>query len=188
MSQENVEALRRLYEEWAKGNLWALRDIADPAIEWEWSDRMASLYGGPRTYRGFEEIGAATLEWLEPWDSYWMTAEGFIDAGDETVVVFMRLHARVPGTDSDGAAQHGGVDASRGEGCSCALLRRQVRRPRSRRALGIGPALRLGKRPVRRGSSWGKTQDNEPSRGLKKSRVAWEAERLPDLDTDRTSW
>ena len=26
MSQENVEALRWLYGEWAKGNMWALKD------------------------------------------------------------------------------------------------------------------------------------------------------------------
>jgi hypothetical protein len=34
MSQANVEALRWLYEEWAEGNLWALREIADPNIQW----------------------------------------------------------------------------------------------------------------------------------------------------------
>jgi ketosteroid isomerase-like protein len=99
MSQENVERLRWLYGEWAKGNLWALRDVADPDIEWEWSESLASLYGGPRIYRGFEEIGAATLEWLAAWDSYWMTAERFIDAGDE-VVVFMHLHGQAAGIDS----------------------------------------------------------------------------------------
>jgi ketosteroid isomerase-like protein len=99
MSQENIERLRRLYAEWAKGNLWALRDIADADIEWEWSEGLASLYGGPRVYRGLEEIGAATLEWLAAWDSYWMTADRFIDAGDE-VVVFMHLHAKAAGMDS----------------------------------------------------------------------------------------
>ena len=99
MPRENVEALRWLYGEWAKGNMWALRDIAYPDIEWEWSEGMASLYGGPRVYRGLEEIGAATLEWLAAWDSYWMTAEDFIEAGDE-VVVFMRLHARSADSDS----------------------------------------------------------------------------------------
>ena len=99
MSQENVETLRWLYGEWANGNLWALRDIADPAIEWEWSERMASVYGGPRIYRGLEEIGEATLEWLEAWDSNWMTAEDFIEAGDQ-IVVLMRLHAQAAGTDT----------------------------------------------------------------------------------------
>jgi ketosteroid isomerase-like protein len=99
MSQENVEALRWLYGEWAKGNLWALREIADPDIEWEWSDRAASLTGGPRVYRGLEEIGTTTLEWLDAWDSYWMTADDFIESGDE-VVVPMQLHAQTAGVDT----------------------------------------------------------------------------------------
>jgi hypothetical protein len=57
-----------------------------------------SARSGPRIYRGLEEIGAATLEWLEAWDSYWMTAEDFIEARDE-IVMFMHLHARAAGTD-----------------------------------------------------------------------------------------
>lgn len=99
MSEENVEALRWLYGEWAKGNLWALRDIADPNIKWEWSPGLASLSGGPRLYRGLDEIGAATREFLEAWDSYWMTPEEFVEAGDQILVV-MRLHARTAGTDT----------------------------------------------------------------------------------------
>lgn len=99
MSQENVEALRWLYGEWAKGDLWALRDIADPNIEWEWSPGLASISGGSRISRGLDEIAVATLEWLEAWDRYWMTAEDFIEAGDE-IVVLMRLHARAAASDS----------------------------------------------------------------------------------------
>ena len=99
MSQEgNVERLRGLYGEWAKGNLWALRDIADPEIEWEWAEGLASIDGGPRIYHGLDEIAAATLEWLAAWDAYWMTAEEFIPVGDR-VVVLMCLHARSPETD-----------------------------------------------------------------------------------------
>jgi ketosteroid isomerase-like protein len=97
-SEANVETLRWLYGEWAKGNLWALREVADPSIEWEWAGAFADLAGGPRVCRGLEEIGAATLEWLDTWDSYWMTADEFIDTGDR-IVVPMRLHARTRGTD-----------------------------------------------------------------------------------------
>lgn len=98
MSDEDVERLRRLYVEWAKGNLWALPDVADPDIQWEWSEGLASLSGGPRVYRGLQEIGEATLEWLAAWDAYWMTAEEFIPAGDK-VVVLMTVHARAAATD-----------------------------------------------------------------------------------------
>ena len=98
MSQENVNALRWLYGEWAKGDLWALREIADPNIEWEWSAGLTSISGGPRIYRGLDEIAAATLEWIEFWDFYWMTAEDFIEA-DSEIVVPMQLHARTASTD-----------------------------------------------------------------------------------------
>ena len=93
MSSENVEALRRLYSEWEKGNMWALRDVAAPGIEWEWSPGLASVSGGPRVYRGLEEIGAATLEWLESWGWYSMTADDFVEVG-EHVVVPMQAHAQ----------------------------------------------------------------------------------------------
>src|SRR5215204_3741216 len=77
MSQENMERLRWLYGEWAKGNLWPFADIADPDVEWEWSEGLASVSGGPRVYHGLDEIGASTREWLAAWDHYWMTAEDF---------------------------------------------------------------------------------------------------------------
>jgi ketosteroid isomerase-like protein len=109
MSQENVQRLRRLYDEWAKGNLWALRDIADPNLEWEWSPGLASLSGGARIYRGLEEIGSATLEFLGAWNRYWITADEFIEMGEEVVVVLMRLHAQAAGTDTVLEARSAGV-------------------------------------------------------------------------------
>jgi ketosteroid isomerase-like protein len=98
MSQEDVKRLRWLYEEWAKGNLWALREIADSNIEWEWSAGLASVSGAPRVCHGLVEIDAATREWLAAWDHYWMTAEDFIDA-DDRIVVLGRVHARLAGTE-----------------------------------------------------------------------------------------
>ena len=89
-----TEELRRLYDEWAKGNLLALQYVADPDIEWEWAPEMASLFGGPRTYRGLEEIWEATKEWLEPWEHYWMTADEFIELDENHVLVLMVIHGR----------------------------------------------------------------------------------------------
>jgi ketosteroid isomerase-like protein len=99
MSKEDVERLRWLYGEWAKGNLWALREVADPKIQWEWSPRLASLSGASRACNGLDEIEADTREWLAAWDRYWMTAEDFIEANGE-IVVLMRLHARAAGSGS----------------------------------------------------------------------------------------
>jgi ketosteroid isomerase-like protein len=89
-----TDGLRRLYDEWAKGNLFALREVADPDMEWEWAPEMASLFGGPRTYRGMEEIWAATKEWLTAWEHYWMTADDFIEVDDDHVLVLMVIHGR----------------------------------------------------------------------------------------------
>jgi ketosteroid isomerase-like protein len=113
MSQENVERLRWLYGEWDKGNLWAFGDITDPNVEWEWSEGLASVSGGPRVYHGLDEIAAATREWLTAWDHYWMTAEDFIDAADE-VVVFMGVHAgqRAPTSCLSSAWQRCGLFAT----------------------------------------------------------------------------
>jgi ketosteroid isomerase-like protein len=89
-----TEELRRLYDEWAKGNLLALQYIADPEIEWEWAPEMASLFGGPRVYRGLDEIWVATKEWLVPWEHYWMTADEFIEVDSDRVLVLMVIHGR----------------------------------------------------------------------------------------------
>ena len=34
MSQENVEAMRKVYEAMARGDFWAAREVLDPEIEW----------------------------------------------------------------------------------------------------------------------------------------------------------
>ena len=93
MPNQGTDGLRRLYDEWAKGNLPALAEVADPDMEWEWAPEMASLFGGPRVYRGLDEIWTATKEWLTPWEHYWMTADEFIEVGDR-VVVLMHIHGR----------------------------------------------------------------------------------------------
>jgi hypothetical protein len=59
MSQENVEAVRRVYEQMARGNFWAAREIFDPAIAWEWSSSLSGLTG-VGTYHGLEGVEVAT--------------------------------------------------------------------------------------------------------------------------------
>jgi hypothetical protein len=54
MSQENVDTLRWLYAE-AKGNLWALRDIADPNSAAVWTLRN----GIAERVRYYDEMGDA---------------------------------------------------------------------------------------------------------------------------------
>lgn len=44
-------------------------------------------------YQGLEGFLAGWQDWLEPWSTYWMETEDFIDAGDD-VVVFVKVTAR----------------------------------------------------------------------------------------------
>jgi ketosteroid isomerase-like protein len=96
MSQENVAALRKVYEAMARGDFWAAREVFDPSIEWEWSPGATGLTGG-RVYRGIEGVEAATRDWFEVWDWFWQEAEEYIEVGD-AVVVLARLHGRPKGS------------------------------------------------------------------------------------------
>jgi uncharacterized protein len=87
MSQENIELMRRVYGEMARGNFWALAPLLDDAVEWVWDPRFASLVGGPQVYRGPEGVERATKELLAAWEWFTIEAEDFIDANDSVVVL-----------------------------------------------------------------------------------------------------
>jgi ketosteroid isomerase-like protein len=76
--------------------------LLDPDVEWEWSESGASLLGGPRVYRGPKGVEAATREWLEVWEWFWIEAEEIIDAGDQVVAL----------THNQGKPKHGGAEVS----------------------------------------------------------------------------
>lgn len=96
MSQENVETLRGLYEEFKRGNWAAAAEFCDPAVEWRWTSDQMGLTGA-RSFRGLEEVGQAMAEWLATWDSFRNEAEEFIDAGDR-VVVYVHLRGLLRGS------------------------------------------------------------------------------------------
>jgi ketosteroid isomerase-like protein len=97
VSAVDVEALRRMYDEMARGNFWAAREVFDPEIEWEWSPRMEAITGR-RTYRGISEVEASTRDWLATWDRFWVEAEDMTDLDGE-VLVLTRQRGRARGSD-----------------------------------------------------------------------------------------
>jgi ketosteroid isomerase-like protein len=50
------------------------------------------------SFRGQEGLAAGWSDWLQPWSTYWIEAEEFIDAGDH-VVAFARVTARTKQSD-----------------------------------------------------------------------------------------
>jgi ketosteroid isomerase-like protein len=97
MSQENVDIVRRRYEQFAAtgGSLtwWTqgLRETTTPDFVWD----MSKFRGWPeqQTYEGVEGARAFLRAWLEVWDDWELEVEAFHDAGDK-VVAIVRQRAR----------------------------------------------------------------------------------------------
>jgi uncharacterized protein len=112
MSEENVDAMRRVYEAMARGDFWAAREVFDPEIEWSWSPNMSGLTGVD-TYHGIEGVEAATRDSFEAWDWAWQEAEEFIEVDDD-VVVLVHQHGRLKGSTKEIEAKAGHVWTFRG--------------------------------------------------------------------------
>ena len=84
MSQENVEALKAVYAEWAAGNFWTPH-IFDPGVEVVWADQMPDA---TRSARGLSALDAGMRNWLAPWDECRWVADEFIPVGEGVLVLF----------------------------------------------------------------------------------------------------
>jgi ketosteroid isomerase-like protein len=94
MSEENVAALRPVYEEWGRGNFRPRFDLYAPDMEWGWSNEFPGLHG---VYRDTEARNSRLREWLSPWDEWHIEAEEYVTAG-EFVVVLARYTGRGKGS------------------------------------------------------------------------------------------
>jgi ketosteroid isomerase-like protein len=90
MSQENVEVVRASWEAWSRGDIDALFDFYDPAIEW---DMTHSLVPDMGVYHGHEGVREFFREWWAFFAEYDVEPEEFIDA-DESVIVRARHGGR----------------------------------------------------------------------------------------------
>jgi ketosteroid isomerase-like protein len=82
MSQENLDAVGTVYQQWGRGNLGAGRELYDrfvlyiPLVDFP----AAAYYVGP------EGAGEFMREYLKEWTNLTISAEELIDAGDSVVV------------------------------------------------------------------------------------------------------
>ena|SRR5215216_984164 len=83
MSQENVELVRDIYAQWARGNMGAGVETFDPGIVFE--SFMPDAHDWV-VARGVDEIGAFMREFLAQWANYRLIGEEFRDAGDKVFV------------------------------------------------------------------------------------------------------
>jgi hypothetical protein len=59
--------------------------------------------------KGIDGLVDGWRQWLEPWDIYWSEAEDFIDADEGRVLVHVRDHGKLRGTDSEVETQAAAV-------------------------------------------------------------------------------
>ena len=85
MSQERVNVIRGVYEQWGAGDFEAAVGLFDPRVLLV----MGPGFPDAGTYVGPEGVAAYTRGFLEPWEHITIEGEQFDDAGD-TVVVRVR--------------------------------------------------------------------------------------------------
>jgi ketosteroid isomerase-like protein len=87
MSQENVEIVRRVYEEWGKGNFRAGESLWDPRVVFIPTPELPES----GDYQGPKGIIEFMTGFLESWTEYTIAGEKFTEVGD-SVVVETRQH------------------------------------------------------------------------------------------------
>ena len=83
MSQENLEIVRASWEAWGRGDMEALFDFYDPAVEWDMTHSYVPDMG---VFRGHEGVREFFREWGAFFAEYDAKPEQFIDAQDGVLV------------------------------------------------------------------------------------------------------
>jgi len=97
MSQENVEIVERGWAAWVRGDLDALLELFDPAVEWE----TIHLEGWPEdaVYFGRDGVRRFFEEWLASWERFESGTERVQDAGGDRVLVTCWQKGYGPGSE-----------------------------------------------------------------------------------------
>ncbi len=83
MSQENVEIVRRALDAYGRRDIDALRTLAHPGLELDWSASVGALAG---VYRGFDEALRFYSEYYETFEATVIVPDRFVETGDLVVV------------------------------------------------------------------------------------------------------
>jgi len=86
MSQENVDAVRGMYEAFAKGDVPFVLGLFDPEIEWNVAENH--IYADRNPYVGPEAVlNGVFLRLATEWEGYSVSPKEFLDAGEKVVVL-----------------------------------------------------------------------------------------------------
>jgi len=86
MSEENVEVVRKVLSEWARGNFWTA-DLFDSGVHVQWVTPIVAPAGSET--QGLGELTRGMLDLLGQWErgTATATAERVVDAGEHVVSV-----------------------------------------------------------------------------------------------------
>jgi ketosteroid isomerase-like protein len=91
VSEENVEIVRRLQEQFNEDGWDALWRVADPEIEF----REPPEQPGSTVFRGLDAVRiGVTRSWQQNWSAHRSVAERFVDLGDDRVLMLTVEHLR----------------------------------------------------------------------------------------------
>jgi ketosteroid isomerase-like protein len=84
MSQRDVDTVKGAYEAFGRGDIPAVLEVFDPAIEWILPDGAADTSG---TFRGHEAVVSQVFMPLpQNWNGFAVVPQQFIDGGDWVIV------------------------------------------------------------------------------------------------------
>ena len=90
ISDDSLEVVRKAWDAWERGDMQALFDFYDPAVEWDMSESEVPDMG---VYQGHDGVRRFFREWMAPFHDYYAHAEDFA-LGSEGVLVRMRQGGR----------------------------------------------------------------------------------------------
>ncbi len=89
MSQENVEVVRRIYNEWEKGDFLAALPLLDQQVTFEtWMPDSGMV-----VVHGLDELASFMRDWLGQWRDYRVIGDEFRAVGTDHVFVAGRQAA-----------------------------------------------------------------------------------------------
>jgi ketosteroid isomerase-like protein len=83
VSQENLEAVRRGYEAFNRGDVDAVLEGVDPEVEWH----VPPVLPDPATYHGREGVRKLMQTMQDAFDDFELAVEEVREAGDKVVVM-----------------------------------------------------------------------------------------------------
>ncbi len=99
MSQQNVELLKKGYQDFAKQDIPAVLNILDPQIEWYEPDVPGLPFRG--RHHGPQAVADEVFATIpRDWDEFFVEPDEFLDSGD-TVVALGRFRGRAKATQKE---------------------------------------------------------------------------------------